>query len=132
MKFKKIFVKLAILLAVCGLLVGSPQVYAAEPPMNAGLSNGGANSNENGSGDNGNTNNTDNSNKGVDQGLADDLKKIQQNIDDKGKRAAHQKRGQNPQHPAQKLQHALQIDQRPRKHKRQQQRAEDIACGFFI
>lgn len=29
MKFKKIFVKLAILLAVCGVLVGSPQVYAA-------------------------------------------------------------------------------------------------------
>ena len=83
MKFKKIFVKLAILLAVCGVLVGSPQVYAAEPPTNAGLSNGGANSNENGSGDNGNINNTDNSNKGVDQGLADDLKKIQQNIDDK-------------------------------------------------
>ena len=60
------------------------------------------------------------------------LQRAQQNVDDKGKRAAHQKRGQHPQHPAQKLQHALQIDQRPRKHKRKQQRAEDIACGFFI
>lgn len=55
MKFKKIFVKLAILLAVCGVLVGSPQVYAADdtqtPPAKTELAGGNEGNNGNSSND---------------------------------------------------------------------------------
>ena len=60
------------------------------------------------------------------------LHRVQQNVDDKGKRAAHQKWRKHRQHSAQKLQHSVQIQQHPRKHKRKQQCVKNIAGGFFF
>lgn len=92
MKFKKIFVKLAILLAVCGLLVGSPQVYAAEaaqtPTAKVELAGG----NEGNNGDSSNdiekheeerTSTPDKPNMDVDQGQTNALEKIQSELSNK-------------------------------------------------
>lgn len=92
MKFKKIFVKLAILLAVCGLLVGSPQVYAADdtqtPTAKAELAgsnegNNGNSSNDIGKQEAGKTSNPDKSNMDADQGLTNALEKIQSELSNK-------------------------------------------------
>ena len=92
MKFKKIFVKLAILLAVCGLLVGSPQVYAADdtqtPTAKAELSgsnegNNGNSSNDIGKQEAGKTSDPDKSNMDADQGLTNALEKIQSELSNK-------------------------------------------------
>lgn len=84
MKFKKIFVKLAILLAVCGVLVGSPQVYAAGQPN----SDTGTTETRSGTPDedrgNQKTNEPGESSriKALEEQV-NELKKIQQNLDDK-------------------------------------------------
>ena len=92
MKFKKIFVKLAILLAVCGLLVGSPQVYAADdtqtPTAKAELAgsnegNNGNSSNDIGKQEAGKTSDPDKSNMDADQGLTNALEKIQSELSNK-------------------------------------------------
>lgn len=91
MKFKKIFVKLAILLAVCGLLVGSPQVYAADdtPTSTAKAELAGSNEENNGNSSNDigkqkeKKSNPDNSNMDVDQGQTNALEKIQSELSNK-------------------------------------------------
>lgn len=92
MKFKKIFVKLAILLAVCGLLVGSPQVYAADdtqtPTAKAELAGSNEGNNGNSSDDTEKqeaekTSTPDKSNMDVDQGQTNALEKIQSELNNK-------------------------------------------------
>lgn len=91
MKFKKIFVKLAILLAVCGVLVGSPQVYAADdtPTSTAKAELAGSNEENNGNSSNDigkqkeKKSNPDNSNIDVDQGQTNALEKIQSELSNK-------------------------------------------------
>lgn len=92
MKFKKIFVKLAILLAVCGVLVGSPQVYAADdtPTSTAKAELAGSNEENNGNSSNDigkqeaeKTSTPDKSNMDVDQGQTNALEKIQSELNNK-------------------------------------------------
>lgn len=92
MKFRMIFVKLAILLAVCGLLAGSPQVYAADdtqtPTAKVELASGNEVNNGNSSNDiekqeTERTSKTVESGMDVDQEQANALKGIQSELSNK-------------------------------------------------